>query len=221
MSPVGSLALLPPPRAHRRRASAGDTRRAPLDRYGLVLTLDRLDEGLALLHVLHGFPFSVLPYITTNSNKAVALPNATDSFKRHVAKDLLAVDFALYDEANARLDRAVAKLGAESRERFERTLVRLRAANRAASKLCASRRGEDCLASARTGALYAGACFSDCVEAVAAGETDPRRLPKVRACERCPRFKINCQECACLGDGGATCIESLVCETRDGAVCLE
>jgi len=56
-----------------------------------------------------------------------------------------------------------------------------------------------------------GACFADCIEAVAKGEGDLSKLPRVAACDKCSKFKTNCQECTCIGDGGAECAESFVC----------
>jgi len=75
-----------------------------------MLILDRLDEGLALLHVVHGFPFEVLPYITSNQNRAVSLPNITEAFKDRVAKELLKLDYQVYKDANDKV-RASSFLG--------------------------------------------------------------------------------------------------------------
>jgi len=202
---------------------AGDRRggaAAVVDRFNVVLLLDRLDEGLALLRALHGFPFETLPYLSTNKNTAVEKVDIPPALKQRAVSQLLKLDYEVYNAARAKLDRVIGKLDAAQKSLFEQTLRDLERANLAASKLCADRRTEECLASPRTGAFHSGACYSDCIEAVASGETDPASLPKVLACAQCPRFKVNCEECECNGSGGATCHESLVCTHSATPQCL-
>ena len=107
--------------------------------YDLVLLLERLNEGLALLHVLFGFPLSVLVTLPTNTNTAPMAP-IPPALEQNIRKRL-AVDYRMYHAAQRKFNATVRALDAEQRSLFEQTTRFISAANTAVVRACSSQCG--------------------------------------------------------------------------------
>lgn len=107
-----------------------------IDSYSLVLVLERLDEGLALLLVKLGVPFRMLPYMQENTNQYVKVPNFPGEYRKEIEEKFIHVDIALYKLAVARLDWEIQSLNGTRREVFNRALSKLRIVNKKISEVC-------------------------------------------------------------------------------------
>lgn len=203
-------------------------------KYDYVFLLERLDESLSLFALEQNFPFHLLPSIAANPNTIVPYPKFSESFKKTTTETVLSLDFRLYSAANRTLTNRIEKLSGEDSQKFRDILQRLISTNRQIKTLCRDRRGEDCVVSHPL-LRHASGCFTECVEAVADGEVDPDKLPKVPICVsssssssysdsdsdsistavdrrnrrrgKCKKFGVSCQECECQSDGTAKCSE--------------
>jgi hypothetical protein len=107
-----------------------------LDDYTVVLILEKIDEGLAMLAVKLGFPFRALPYLRENHNTVVKMPNFTMEYRKQVQSTVLAGDIDLYKAALARFNSQLATLEPAEMQLFNRTLLRLRVVNERLSDVC-------------------------------------------------------------------------------------
>jgi len=107
-----------------------------LNSYEVVLLLERIDEGLALLTVKLGFPFQALPYLRENQNSLVKMPNFPDELKQTIMNDYISADVMLYKVANSRFDATIASLSKEEMDLFNRTYIRLKEVNKLADERC-------------------------------------------------------------------------------------
>jgi len=110
-----------------------------VSRFDLVLMLERLDEGLALLHVLFAFPLHVLVTLPSNSNTG-PYPVITPQLETFVRKRMW-VDNRLYQAVHRKFNATVRALTPDQRRAFEETTVFIAAANRAVKTKCAARCG--------------------------------------------------------------------------------
>jgi hypothetical protein len=107
-----------------------------LDDYRVVLILERIDEGLAMLAVKLGFPFPALPYLRENTNNLVKVPNFTMEYRRQVQSTYLAQDMSLYRAAVARFDSEILAMNDTEKGYYTRVLSRLKEANVVLAEKC-------------------------------------------------------------------------------------
>lgn len=108
--------------------------RKPLDKYFMVLIMERLDESLTLLGMRLGWP-QVVPYLRENGNSLVPQPDISPAQQRVIAQRSRR-DMDLYRAAVARLDSALAAQTPHERAEFDARLSELQRINARAALAC-------------------------------------------------------------------------------------
>ncbi|KAH9254253.1 hypothetical protein BASA81_007854 [Batrachochytrium salamandrivorans] len=106
----------------------------PLEKYFMVLIMERLDESLTLLGIRLGWP-QVIPYLRENGNSLVPQPELSPT-QQHVIAQRSRRDIDLYRAAVARLDSAIAAQTPQERWEFDSRLSKLQRINALAASRC-------------------------------------------------------------------------------------
>jgi hypothetical protein len=107
-----------------------------LDEFKMVLLLERLDEGLVLMHIKMGVPFAALPYMKANENVQIPMPEVSESTRHNIERYYIHKDNALYSAAMRRFDDQLANLNNHERSLFNDTYKLLKETNHLASQIC-------------------------------------------------------------------------------------
>ena len=108
--------------------------KAMLNRFDFILILERFDESLAILHLLYGAPFRVLPYFVVNKDSTIPMPRFQASLRRMAIHRGLQLDMFAYAYANKTLSEKIASVDPQ---KFARVVDLIRKANGEAHTQCA------------------------------------------------------------------------------------